>query len=179
MTELFQIGLAHNVLIHLFTLTEIITYGMTKSEEAFLKSHVTITPLAEPSIDHLAETPILKINFQHLDPLFLRKIEELLPSKLKASLDITYSSNRYIEFNPKGTNKGQALTQLMTLLSIKPEEVLSIGDNLNDQTLIAVAGTGVAVANAVPELLATADFICQNDHNNSAVAEAIHHFILS
>lgn len=176
--ELFQLGLDHNLLIHLFTLDDIITYAMNEDEEAFLEGHIKINHLQEANIDHLKDTPILKINFQHLDRQFLQSIEESLTPDLKDLLDINYSSNRYIEFNPKGIHKGNALLKLMDLLNIKPEEVLSIGDNMNDRTMIEVAGTGVAVANAVPELLERADYICEKDHNNSAVAEAIHKFIL-
>lgn len=177
--HIFNLGVSHNVLVHLFTLTDIHTLNMNADEQAYLDGHIDLVLLAEADISHLADSPIIKINFQHLNLAFLQEIEESLSQDITDSLDINYSSNRYLEFNPHGVNKGNALSHLMEMLEVKPEEVLAIGDNMNDRTMIQVAGTGVAVANAVPELKAKANYQCQNDHNNHAVAEAIERFILN
>ncbi|WEG72705.1 Cof-type HAD-IIB family hydrolase [Vagococcus intermedius] len=177
--QIFNLGVAEDVLIHVFTLTDIFTYRMNDNEKGFLDDHVVINVMETPSIEHLRDDAILKINFQHADMTCLQAIEDSLPIELKNSLDINYSSHRYIEFNPHGINKGNALAKLLKRLAIQPEEVLAIGDNMNDRTMVALAGTGVAVANAVPELKEQANYICKNDHNNSAVSEAINKFILN
>ncbi|CAM3266878.1 Cof-type HAD-IIB family hydrolase [Vagococcus fessus] len=176
--QLFEIGRELDVLIHVFSLSHIYTYRMNQSEHDFLDDPEKLT-----LIDDLNHTPftddiILKVNFQSDDMSKLQAIEASLPEELKQQLDINYSSARYLEFNPLGVNKGRALKELSEELGIKPEEIIAIGDNMNDRTMIDFAGTGIAVANAVPELKEKADYICTNDHNNSAVAEAIEHFIL-
>lgn len=177
--ELFAIGLNHDVLIHVFTLDNIHTLRMNDNEKAYLDGHVELTFLTSESIDHLLETPIIKISFQHLDNDYLRQIETTLTPELAARFDVNYSSHRYIEFNPKGINKGNALIELMAMLNVKPEEVLAIGDNMNDRTLIQTAGTGISVANGVPELKELADYICTSTNDQSAVAEALETFIFN
>lgn len=177
--HIFDVGVKHDVLVHLFTLTDIHTLNMNADEQAYLDGHIELVLLEQPDIAHLADSPILKINFQHLNLAFLQEIEQSLATDITNALDINYSSNRYLEFNPHGVNKGHALKQLMSMLDVKPEEVLAIGDNMNDRTMIDLAGTGVAVANAVPELKNKATYICQNDHNQHAVAEAIERFIFN
>ena len=57
-------------------------------------------------------------------------------------------------------------------LGISPEECIACGDAGNDQSMFAVAGLGVAVGNAVPELKAMADVIVA-DCEHDGLAEAI------
>ena len=44
--------------------------------------------------------------------------------------------------------------------------------------MIKAAGIGVAMKNAFPEVLEIADYITENDNNNSGVAEALNKFII-
>ena len=52
---------------------------------------------------------------------------------------------------------------------------VAIGDNLNDVSMIKVAGTGVAVGNAVEGLKSVADYVTVSN-NDSAVAKIIEKF---
>ncbi|MBP1044559.1 HAD family phosphatase [Vagococcus sp. BWB3-3] len=176
--HIFDLGVKHDVLIHLFTLSDIHTLNMNSNEKEYLDGHIDLKLLDQPRITHLSASPILKINFQHLNLEFLKEIEASLSKEIAETLDINYSSNRYLEFNPRGVNKGNALQQLITMLDVSTDQILAIGDNMNDRTMIQLAGTGVAVANAVPELKELANYHCLNDHNHHAVAEAIERFIL-
>lgn len=60
-------------------------------------------------------------------------------------MDVSYSSNRYIEFNHQGVNKGQGLKKLADILGVDIKETIVIGDNFNDLSMIKVAGLGVGV----------------------------------
>src|SRR4029450_520075 len=53
--------------------------------------------------------------------------------------------------------KAFALERLCRRLGVAPEEVVAVGDMPNDLAMLDWAGTGVAVANAVPEVLDAAD----------------------
>ena len=101
-----------------------------------------------------------------------------MPKELHDVLEISYSSNRYIEFNPKGVNKGAALRTLADHLSIPMNETIAIGDNINDLAMIREAELGIAVANAVPTRKEAAQHTTIEDHEQSAVAEVIETFIL-
>ncbi len=56
-----------------------------------------------------------------------------------------------------------------------PQEVMAIGDNLNDESMIRMAGVGVAMENAAPEIKKIANFITKSNNDNG-VAYAIRHF---
>jgi hydroxymethylpyrimidine pyrophosphatase-like HAD family hydrolase len=94
-------------------------------------------------------------------------------------MDVSYSSNRYIEFNRRGVNKGAGLLNLAMLLGIRQEETIAIGDNYNDLSMIRAAGLGVGVANTVPEMKNQCDVITRATHEDGAVAEVIETYILN
>jgi len=77
--------------------------------------------------------------------------------------------------NP-GVSKGAALKALAAHHGISLEEVIAIGDGLNDITLLEVAGTAVAMGNAFPEVKKVADYITL-DVKDSGVAAAIKKFL--
>jgi hydroxymethylpyrimidine pyrophosphatase-like HAD family hydrolase len=58
---------------------------------------------------------------------------------------------------PVGVDKGSGLRAAMDLLERPLQDVVAVGDGENDATLLASAGWGVAVADAVPGLLGEAD----------------------
>ena len=64
-----------------------------------------------------------------------------------------------IEINGGGASKGQALCALCEYLGIDIRDTVAFGDGSNDLDMINSAGTGVAMANAVDELKAAADFV--------------------
>jgi hypothetical protein len=71
-----------------------------------------------------------------------------------------------------------ALAQLAGHLGIEREEVIAIGDNVNDLEMVEYAGLGVAVANATDELKAVADYVTEAPISRG-VEEVIERFILS
>ena len=54
----------------------------------------------------------------------------------------------------KESTKGNGLQLLADKLGIDISDTMALGDQYNDLTMIAAAGTGVAMANAVPEVKA-------------------------
>ena len=93
-------------------------------------------------------------------------------------MDVSYSSNRYIEFNHQGVNKGAGLKKLAALLHIDIEDTMAIGDNYNDLSMIMDAGLGVGVQNAAPGIKPDCDYITQATCEQGAVCEAIEKFVL-
>jgi len=57
-----------------------------------------------------------------------------------------------LDLLPKGVSKRSALERLTGRLGIRREEVMAIGDNWNDETMLDWAGTGVLMGNASEEL---------------------------
>ena len=53
---------------------------------------------------------------------------------------------------PSGVNKATGLAAALATLGIPAENVVAVGDAMNDHAPLAAAGLGVAVANAIPSL---------------------------
>ncbi len=101
-----------------------------------------------------------------------------LPDTLYQQFEVFKSRDIILEIMPKGVHKAQGLKELSSYLGIKTEEVMAIGDEANDLTMIAWAGLGIAMANAVPAVKQVAQWVTADDNNHSGVAEAIQKFVL-
>ncbi len=66
---------------------------------------------------------------------------------------------------------------LIQKLGIAREEVITIGDNVNDQTMLENAGLGVAMANSAPYIQKMADVVTESN-NEDGVAKVIEKYIL-
>jgi Cof subfamily protein (haloacid dehalogenase superfamily) len=105
------------------------------------------------------------------------RTELLLPEKIKARNEIMRSTPHFLEFLHPEASKGNAVMDLAARLGIAREEVMCIGDNGNDLSMIEAAGCGVAMGNAIPEIKAAADIITSTNNENG-VAEAINNVLL-
>jgi hypothetical protein len=61
-----------------------------------------------------------------------------------------------LDILPAGCSKGAAILSLATARGIAPTEILAIGDNWNDVSMLEVAGAAVLMENAPEELKALA-----------------------
>lgn len=76
-----------------------------------------------------------------------------------------------IEVSDATATKGSALVWLCAQLGIPVSESVAFGDGSNDAPMLKAAGDGVAMANAMPEALAAADHVAQD---NDAPGEALY-----
>lgn len=84
----------------------------------------------------------------------------------------------YTEVSSQNVDKWSAILKLIEKLEIKPEEVIAIGDNVNDQTMIENAGLGIAMENSAPYIQEMADEVTL-DNNSNGVAVSIEKHILT
>ena len=68
-------------------------------------------------------------------------------------------------------DKREALAELARQLNLPPEAVCYVGDDVIDVPAIEYAGIGIAVANGVPAVLASADLITEKKGGEGAVRE--------
>lgn len=95
-----------------------------------------------------------------------------------SGIEVAGALGNNVEVNGAGVHKGAALTVLGERLGISPEEMLAFGDGSNDITMLQMAGTGIAVANAQPEVREAADGIA-GSNDEDGVARYIERHILS
>ncbi|MDC9820498.1 Cof-type HAD-IIB family hydrolase [Pectobacterium polonicum] len=106
---------------------------------------------------------------------------DTLTERISPSLSRRYyfvrSEPNYFEVMQRGVNKGAACQALAAHLAISPEAILAIGDEENDREMLAFAGTGIAMGNAVPKIKAIADWVTTNN-DQEGVAIALQRYVL-
>lgn len=109
------------------------------------------------------------------------------PSRLKkarmelekiSGLHVMSSGKYNLEIVNKDVSKGKAVEMLAKYYNISREEVICIGDNENDLSMIEYAGLGIAMGNSIQLLKDKADYITDSN-DKDGVAKAIEKFILN
>ena len=111
---------------------------------------------------------------------YLSNIQKQIESndEFKDHVDCFISSGRYLEINPKGVNKGEAIRWLCDYLKIKKENTMAIGDSFNDIAMIESVGFGCAVAGSTEELKKISNYVCEKKYTEGAVKEVIEKFLI-
>lgn len=89
-----------------------------------------------------------------------------IPEELLDKYTVVRALNHMFEFMYKGSTKASGIEVLGKHLGIKREEIISIGDELNDLDMIEYAGLGVAMGNAREEVKNKADFITKSNEED-------------
>lgn len=84
----------------------------------------------------------------------------------------------YTEITSKDVNKWGAISKLAEILQIDSNEIMAIGDNMNDKEMIENAGLGVIMQNSAPYMKEFANVIV-SDNNNDGVAEALEKYVIN
>lgn len=82
-----------------------------------------------------------------------------------------------LEVHHEQSGKCNGLQRVADRLGVQREEVLAIGDHINDLKMLQFAGIGVAMGNAIPEVKAVADFVTAT-REEDGVAQALERFVL-
>ncbi|WP_370874632.1 Cof-type HAD-IIB family hydrolase [Guptibacillus hwajinpoensis] len=88
------------------------------------------------------------------------------------ALEVTNSSPTNLEINPAGVNKAAALMKVCKWLDLSMDNVMAVGDSMNDIAMIREAGFGVAMGNAQDRVKEAANWITK-DYTEHGVAHAI------
>jgi len=101
-----------------------------------------------------------------------RRLDEL------GGLRVTSSIPDNLEINSGDADKGSAVLAVAHMLGIGRENVLALGDNGNDVSMLQAAGVSVAVEDGSVEALAAAKYTT-GPHDKDGVAQAIQRFVLA
>ena len=110
------------------------------------------------------------LNSQNLAVMQIRKYNEY-KDKI---IDKEYE---HLDIVPKCVNKYNSLKQLCDYLNIQKDEVMAIGDNMNDVGMIENAGIGVAIGGSYEEVIKKASYVTKNSAKDGGFAEAVYKFI--
>lgn len=108
------------------------------------------------------------------DPTDMIKAEEELVEILGEKMDIFRSAPFFLELVPKGIDKAQSLLRLLSKINLTPADLMAFGDGYNDLSMLKLAGVGVAMANAAPEVRADADYVTLSNEEDGVAAALLH-----
>ncbi|UFQ98911.1 glucosylglycerol-phosphate synthase [Pseudomonas wenzhouensis] len=94
--------------------------------------------------------------------------------------DLLYSAELYLDFLPRGVNKGSSLQALADWLELDHDQVLAAGDTLNDLSMLSASFHGVCVGQSESALLEATRSHSRTLHANrpgcGGILEAFAHF---
>ncbi|MCL6626635.1 Cof-type HAD-IIB family hydrolase [Alicyclobacillus shizuokensis] len=106
---------------------------------------------------HLRQATWLKFGFYADNMDTVERIWALLESRGRYELSNSNPNN--IEVNPRGVTKASGLQTVCDHLGITQDQVIVMGDSLNDIPMMRWAGLGVAMGNAQERVKQEADFV--------------------
>lgn len=121
--------------------------------------------------------PPTKFMMMSYDRKALDKAEKIFNKELKGKINLFKSLANFLEIVDIKADKGRALKLLAKRLGVKQEEVIAVGDNHNDISMIKWAGLGVAVADAPASVKKHADYIT-GKIEDSGIVNVIEKFLL-
>ncbi len=168
--EVFIVGRAYASSIYV---AEPEKFGAKKKEVDYVTStRIPVKDMEKFVYEH--KTHIEGMNFIIADPYIKSKIVKILQD-IK-NIYTTSSVPRYIEISHGSVCKWHAILYLAKIEEINIEEIAVFGDGENDLEMVANAGFGVAMGNAVDKLKAAADYIAP-DCDEDGAAKVIERLI--
>lgn len=163
--------------------------NLTKAEEE--KTHINIV---ENIYDYIEKTEakVLKVmicdKHQTIFNAIMRKLKEIDDIEV---LEVSHMSRKiirqgteeipieyfYTEISAKNVDKWTALEFLKEKLQISSEEIVAIGDNVNDKKMIEKSGYGIAMGQSAPQIKEIADYVTDSNVDDG-VANALDKLLL-
>ncbi len=169
--EIITEKLAYMDLRNYYLFKSHLSFKVVKNIEEYIKNNQPeIMKLVISDNQDLAE---VKGELEKLVPLHIRQVKKI--GEYRDS--VIHKEYCYLDIIPNHVGKYEALQFLTEKLQVKQEEVMSIGDNLNDLNMIQKSGIGIAVGDAYEEVKKIADYTTKATAREGAFAEAIYKFI--
>ena len=171
-------GLKYNVLYY---------YKENLKKEENKKTNITIVEDVYEYIKSLESEKFLKITVcDETKSVFNSIIRKLRTVEDIDVLDVLHMSRKmikqgtedvpieyyYTEISLKDVDKWKAIEYLANKMNISKDEIIAIGDNINDKEMIENAKVGIAMGQSTPVITEIADFVTSNN-NEDGVARAL------
>ncbi len=176
--ELIDEAHKEGIYVQTYQRDTIITEKDGKELEFYLSNAVMRYQLVDDLFSSLDKEPnkVILINVDDTDRL--RQFQES-HSYLEERSNSFFSHDEFLEYCPKGINKGSGVHYISSFLGIPMENTVAVGDERNDIAMVRAVHVGVAVKNAHSELMKVADYVTEHDNEHGAIAEVIEKYILS
>lgn len=190
--KILKVCQRHDMYIEFFTSNGI----YSESREGFVQVLMDIMRSANPDISEAEMREKAELRFQAEPVTFIDNYEEIFAIEdleiykvlsfsanqnqltavheeleREAGMAITSSGDINLEFNHPEAQKGFALKNYADQLGIDMKDVMTLGDNWNDASMLEMAGRGVAMANAADGIKSLCQYTTKsNSEHGVAVA---------
>ncbi len=162
-------------------------YKENLKKEENKKTNITIVENLYDYIKNLENEKFLKITVcDETQSIFNAIIRKLRTVEDIDVLDVSHMSRKmirqgtedvpieyyYTEISLKNVDKWNAIEFIAQKMNVEKNEIMAIGDNMNDKIMIENAGLGVAMGQSTPRITEIADFVT-SDNNDEGVAKTL------
>ena len=162
-------------------------YKENLKKEESKKTNITIVENLYEYIKNLGNEKFLKITVcDETQSIFNAIIRKLRTVEDIDVLDVSHMSRKmirqgtedvpieyyYTEISLKNVDKWNAIEFIAQKMNVERNEIMAIGDNMNDKIMIENAGLGVAMGQSTPRITEIADFVT-SDNNDEGVAKTL------
>lgn len=166
-------------------------YKENLKKEENKKTSITIVENICEYVKNMSDEKVMKIlvadNTKSIFNSIIKKVRNIKDVEV---LDVSHMSRKiirhgteeipieyyYTEISMQNVDKWSAIEYLIKRIEIKKEEVIAIGDNMNDKKMIENAGLGIAMKGSMPEVLEAANYVTSSN-NEEGVASALQKFL--
>lgn len=164
--EIINAGQLHDITI----LTEKEFYWNRVTEAAEQPAYHYFVDFTKP---FRLDVPVYKLLARMTDKAVAREIAEKFACRLQC-----YRDEPFYAFVSKDSGKMLGIRRLCDALGIGVENVAAFGDDLNDIEMLSACGQGIAMANAIDEAKAAADFIALSNAEDGVADYIEKHFLV-
>lgn len=140
------------------------------AKERLKRGHITEVKNIELYLNQ-NDNPSIKVIGLSTDLEKLEKAKKLLEGS--ESISVTSSGANNIEVMDKHATKGNALARVADIYNIELENILAIGDNLNDESMLNIVKYSVAMKNGAKQLKENAKYITEKTNAEAGVADTV------
>ena len=194
---------ANSIFYNIYTEDEVITKSLNynvlfyhkenikKIEEK--RTHINVVSNVKEYIEQSGNTKFLKITvcdeskmifngiirkLKELGGLDILNVEHMSRKKFKLGTEEVSIEYHYTEITNENVNKWTAIEYLINKLNIDKNDVVAIGDNINDREMIENSGLGIVMGNSNPIMKEIGNVVVA-DNNSEGVLEAFNKYILN
>jgi hypothetical protein len=201
--EIIKICQENSVFCNIYTQKSIITKSLNyniqyyyyensrKSEEQ--RTNINVVNDLYKHIKEVNTSPISKINIcdenrtifnsiinklKNIRNINILEIEHMSRKVIKTGTEYTDIQYYYTEITNQNADKWEAIKELMKIMNISKEQIIAIGDNINDKLMIENAGLGIIMGDSALSIQNMKNLVTKNNNSNG-VAYAINNYILN
>ena len=167
-------------------------YKENLKKEENKQTNISIVENMYEYVENMKDEKFLKITIcDQNDTIFHSIIKKLKEINDIEVLDISHMARKiikqgteeipveyfYTEISASNVDKWEAIEFLRKRMGLAKEEIMTIGDNINDKKMIENAGMGIAMKSSTMEILKIARDITETN-DNDGVASALEKYVL-